>query len=376
MSFKIWFWQRIISPHMAGLAAALAQNYEVVYVAERCMSDERSRQGWTQPNLGRARLELASTKDAVHTLVKSASSDAIHICQGIRSNGLVGQAQRALAERCLRQWVVMETVDDSGLKGFVKRFEYKQMLRYWNGKIEGVLAIGHTTSDWIVNHGMPGNCVFPFAYFLPVNTESSVNIKSHFGSFCFVFVGQFIPRKRLDLLISSLATLKHQSFKLVVIGSGPLENELRDAANETLPGRVEWIGQLSGGKVPEKISQADCLVLPSRHDGWGAVVSEALMVGTPVICSDACGSSGIVRASSAGGVFRSGDAVSLAAHLNSALEQGRLSDNKRRELVSWAKCLGAAEGANYLSSIIQCSRSSRVKPIPPWCNRLEERELS
>ena len=35
----IYFWQRIVSPHMAGLAAALAgQNCSVVYVAERTMS--------------------------------------------------------------------------------------------------------------------------------------------------------------------------------------------------------------------------------------------------------------------------------------------------------------------------------------------------
>lgn len=33
--FSVWFWQRIVSPHMAGLASALAKRgCQVVYVAE------------------------------------------------------------------------------------------------------------------------------------------------------------------------------------------------------------------------------------------------------------------------------------------------------------------------------------------------------
>jgi hypothetical protein len=104
---------------MAGLAAALArQGCDVVYVAEQLMSQDRARQGWSTPDLGSARLELAPTADDVDALVDVASADSIHITQGVRANGLVGHAQRALAARALRQWVVMETVEDSGWKGY------------------------------------------------------------------------------------------------------------------------------------------------------------------------------------------------------------------------------------------------------------------
>jgi hypothetical protein len=63
-----------------------------------------------------------------------------------------------------------------------------------------------------------------------------------------------------------------------------------------------WGSYLST-EVPRAMAQADCLVLPSIHDGWGAVASESLMVGTPVVCSDACGVAGVVQASGVGGVF-------------------------------------------------------------------------
>ena len=47
-------------------------------------------------------------------------------------------------------------------------------------------------------------------------------------------------------------------------------------------------------KVRLAIEEADLLVLPSRFDGWGAVVNEALGAGTPVLVSDLCGSSYLV----------------------------------------------------------------------------------
>src|SRR5690606_29512487 len=140
--------------------------------------------------------------------------------------------------------------------------------------------------------------------------------------------------------------------ELAIIGSGPLERELRARA-ETRPGkRVVWLGQRRQSDIPKLMASADCLVLPSRHDGWGAVVSEALMAGTPAICSDRCGAAGVVRASGCGGVFPAGDAGALAAVLKNVIAQGRPTPARRRLIAYWASCLGAAEGAAYLAAIL------------------------
>lgn len=266
----IYFWQRIVSPHMAGLVAALAQQEcDVVYVAERSMSEDRARQGWIPPNLGGARLKLASTGAAVSALVKAASADSIHICQGIRNNGLVGEGQRGLARRGLRQWIVMETVEDAGWRGILKRLEYRRLFAQSRKRIEGVLATGWRTPDWVMARGVAAERVFPFAYFLPRHAASVVRDQETSERFRFIFVGQFIERKRLDLLISALATLKRTDAELVVIGSGPLESEWKAAAKIALSGRVNWIGRLPMHEVSQQMAKADCLVLPSRYDGWG-----------------------------------------------------------------------------------------------------------
>ena len=363
----IWFWERIVSPHNGWFLAVLArQGTEVFYVTEQVISDDRVQQGWAPPLMVGVHSVLVTSQTDVDQLVARASADSIHICDGIRSNRLVGHAQRALARRGLRQWVVMETVDDAGWRGLLKRLEYRRLFWVWKDRLEGVLATGSATGRWLNQRGVPANRVFPFAYFLKNHEHKQDAGCDRSERFRFLFVGQFIERKRLDLLITALGRLGRADFELAVVGSGPLEEQLHEQAENTLPGNVSWIGKLPIDAVPDEMARADCLILPSRHDGWGAVVSEALMVGTPVICSDRCGTAGVVRVSGYGGVFHSDCLDELVAELVGILSRGRLSDNDRAALARWAECLGAEAGAEYLQEIFDHVEGAGVRPAPPW----------
>ncbi|MCH4544004.1 glycosyltransferase [Ochrobactrum sp. A-1] len=378
MADPVWFWQRIVSPHMAVLASALAaRGREVTYVAEREMSAERAAQGWIAPSLGKAELRLTPSVDEVMRAVQAAPTDSIHICQGLRGNGLVGEAQKLLAARGLRQWGILETIEDSGWRGIFKRMEYRRLIYQAGRRLEGILAIGDGTARWLVDRGMPQERVFPFAYFLP---EGDVLDSTDFDPaipFRFLYVGRLIELKRVDLLIDALATISGHDFELIVVGSGPLEAALSAQAEEKLPGRVRWVGRQPIDKIPEIMASADCLVLPSRYDGWGAVVSESLMTGTPVICSDACGSAVAVRASGLGGVFRTGDVLSLRGSLWRSLEAGRQISSSRHSLAAWAQCLGARSGAEYLDQILAYSVGGPVSKtlVAPWQRAVELLEV-
>lgn len=364
---NVWFWQRIVSPHMAGLAVALArQGHRVVYVAEQAMSEDRQRLGWTMPELGSASLEFASTPEQMNCLVSAAPPASIHLCQGLRGNGLINHAQQALASRQLRQWAVMETVKDTGWRGLPKRIAYRHIFSRRRNELEGLLAIGHRTTDWAAARGMTRARTYPFAYFLAENAIPMEYKTTDIEPFRLIFVGQLNDGKRLDLLLDSIREIDTRSVMLTVVGSGPLQDTLRHQAQSSLEDRLTWLGQLPMREVPMAIAQADCLVLPSQHDGWGAVISEALMVGTPVICSDACGAAGVVEASGVGGVFSKGDKAGLTRLLVETMKLGRLSLVQRRKLAAWAKCLGAEAGATYLSEILTHRESGRPQPTPPW----------
>src|SRR5437870_11248743 len=83
------------------------------------------------------------------------------------------------------------------------------------------------------------------------------------------------------------------------------------------------------------MDSADLLVLPSRYDGWGAVINEALMSGIPAICSDNCGAADLVRSSvQLGAVFRAGSAIDLARVLGTWIRRGPLSERRTEEHTS------------------------------------------
>lgn len=367
----IWFWQRIVTPHMALLAEALAaQGDPVVYVANEQMSATRAQQGWKAPALAVAQLQLVHDEASVRAIVRSASNNSIHLCQGLRGNGLVATAQQYLRARGLRQWVIMETVDDAGWRGVFKRLIYRWL--YWHRRhsLEGVLAIGADTADWVVARGLPPSKVFPFAYFLREpdmqEIQSIWEVLPGKRPYRFIFVGNLIELKRVDCLIRAIAALNNLHVDLWVVGNGPEENALQEQATELLPGRVHWMGRLAMSEIPALMAQVDCLVLPSRHDGWGAVVSEALMVGTPAICSDACGASAVVRASGKGGVFPVGSDTGLLEQLRKAVDAGPWPLKNRQDLAQWAIALGAQAGANYLLEILAYTSDGGVRPLAPW----------
>lgn len=367
----VYFWQRIISPHMALLADALAQRgFTVIYVANGEMSVDRQQQGWQPPILRFAQLKIACDAAAVEKLVAEAPFDSFHLCQGVRGNGLVRITQQQLRRLGLQYWVMTETLDFQGWRGVIKRLVYITLLWYHRKYLNGILAIGARTPELITALGFPSIRVFPFTYFLQQPDWTYATYESHSDSthnrFRFIYVGQLIERKRVDYLISALAGLDRDDVELIVIGNGPLENVLHAQTEKLLPGRARWLGQLPMSAIQPLIAQADCLVLPSRHDGWGAVVSEALMVGTPVVCSDACGSSIAVAASGVGSVFSANFRPALSSTLAEQVQRGKWSQDKRARLSAWATCLNTDSGAEYLQKILNYNEGSGARPFAPW----------
>ena len=368
---SIWFWQRMVTPHMAALASALAdRGFKVNYVANEILSKKRIKQGWKMPKLGKVKLLLAPNKADVISYALEAPKNSIHLCQGLRGNGLVGNAQSIIRKRNLRHWAMMETIDDEGWAGYIKKGLYRILFLLWNRNLTGVLAIGHNASEWFVSRGMEKNRVYPFAYFLAEPKIESLsklsNKKNKNKPYRFIYVGELINLKKVDTLIKAIAALKVKKIELWIVGSGPEEKRLRLLADLLIPKQVFWLGVISIKEVQNIIYQADCLVLPSRYDGWGAVVSEALMVGTPVVCSNKCGSSVIVKASGVGSVFFANNQKSLNDSLYNQYKKGYVNFKERQKIMKWAKRLTARSGAKYLELIFNIKNNKLDSPKIPW----------
>ncbi len=295
--------------------------------------------------------------------------DAVHLVQGVYANGIMEKVRDILRNRRLRWGGVLETIDErSRWKAPLKRMAYRFCLS--EGKRpDFILATGAQTSAWIANRGYLQERIFPFAYFLP-ETEMVSGRPEGGSAFRVGYVGQFIQRKRIDLLIDALSRLPDSEFTLVWVGDGPLHGELyREARDRLGEARLENHGTLPMHRIPRVMAGLDCLVLPSDHDGWGAVVVEAMMQGVPVVCSDACGASLAVSVSGFGEVFPKGDSNRLRGALERLMKQGPLPEEKRRELAVWARCFSAPQGGVYLYRILRHVYEGAAYPLPPWGER-------
>jgi glycosyltransferase involved in cell wall biosynthesis len=101
-------------------------------------------------------------------------------------------------------------------------------------------------------------------------------------------VASLIPRKGHDTLLDALERLTHLSWHLTCVGrvehdsvyAAALERRCDDGP---LAGRVTLAGELSGAVLDRAYHTTDLLVLPTRYEGYGMAVAEALARGVPVV---------------------------------------------------------------------------------------------
>lgn len=103
-------------------------------------------------------------------------------------------------------------------------------------------------------------------------------------------VGRLVPGKRMDLFIRTIALLNDQghSFKGRIIGSGPLEHELRSLTKDLgISDKIAFTGFVNPAMT--EISKLDILVMPSDHEGLPMTLLEAVSLGIPVVAHNVGG---------------------------------------------------------------------------------------
>lgn len=124
---------------------------------------------------------------------------------------------------------------------------------------------------------------------------------------------------RVLLEACALLAREMQGFTLFVVGDGPLREHLPQWAAELgLAGRTVFAGHRDD--VPACLKAMSVCVLPSlKNEATSQVMPQAMLVGTPVICSSAGGLTEVVEDGVTGRVVPPGDAPALAAALRDCL---------------------------------------------------------
>lgn len=168
------------------------------------------------------------------------------------------------------------------------------------------------------------------------------------------FLGRFEAFKDpLTLVRAFIAAQLPRNAELRVIGAGPLENELRQAA-ATSARAISFVGWLD--QPFAYFDQGDLLVLPSTWESYSYVAREALHHQVPVIASDISVHRDALGSGAFGRLYPVGDVEMLAR----ALEQ---AGDDLETLRVMAERGGAALSARYGAAPFWAALSAEVEVI-------------
>jgi glycosyltransferase involved in cell wall biosynthesis len=110
-----------------------------------------------------------------------------------------------------------------------------------------------------------------------------------------VWSGIHTSRKALPILLYALARLGQKDIHVDILGIGPETCSWRSLAKSLgVDGLLTWHGQVSHDEALKVMASGHVFTFPSLKEGTPHVVLEALSLGLPVICHDACGMGNVV----------------------------------------------------------------------------------
>ena len=161
-----------------------------------------------------------------------------------------------------------------------KRFKAKELIKKSASKL--VVLTEEDRKKHIAEYKLDPN----FVVTMPNPCISNVTLAYNYNHKTFLAVGRLTPQKKIDALLDAwnLIQDKCPEWKVVIVGKGELEVELKQYAENLHLKRIVWAGHTK--HVEEYYEKAACYVLSSDYEGFPMVILEAQSYGLPVISFD------------------------------------------------------------------------------------------
>jgi glycosyltransferase involved in cell wall biosynthesis/peptidoglycan/xylan/chitin deacetylase (PgdA/CDA1 family) len=162
--------------------------------------------------------------------------------------------------------------------------------QFVTGRAWGLIGMGRKAEEIyrLANDGGTPTTSVPYFidlrpfYDLPAIKKSEPGKLVHFLTCC-----QMIHRKGIDVLLEACSRLTDSHWRLTLIGGGPLRRKLEREFRERFSAQqVIFGGEIPYEKRQEAFNQKHVFLFPSRWDGWGMVLPEAMAAALPVISTD------------------------------------------------------------------------------------------
>ncbi|MFA7543915.1 MAG: glycosyltransferase [Candidatus Cloacimonadaceae bacterium] len=141
-------------------------------------------------------------------------------------------------------------------------------------RLKGIL-IGHNIPEsqvQVIKNGIDGSLFFPGQHAPTISR--------------FIFIGNLIYNKGVQVLFQALALLGDKDIKLSIVGDGKYRSKLESLAKDLgISKQISFLGEKTASEVAALLREHDALVHPSFIESFGIAVVEALATGLPVLAT-------------------------------------------------------------------------------------------
>ena len=201
-------------------------------------------------------------------------------------------------------------------------------------------------------------------------------------------VGRLIEKKGFDDLVKACARMHElgcESFRCVIVGDGPMEDELQALVSELgVGGLVELVGARSQPEIVELLGEAQVFVLPcvteknGGKDNLPTVIMEAMAAGLPCVSTRLAvvpemiieGQTGLLVDERRPGDFAEA-VIGLLKNPARCEEMGRAGERRAREVFAQAVTAGSLK-----REFERCGAFGIAGKVKRWLGRLTRRQAS
>ncbi|MCB8920915.1 MAG: glycosyltransferase family 4 protein [Ardenticatenaceae bacterium] len=174
----------------------------------------------------------------------------------------------------------------------------------------------------------------------------------------FIYSGKQIYRKGFDILLDAIKLLVAEAyaFHVNVIGDTPDQQLYTVISKNNLNDYISFLGFKELDEVPQIYAANDVLIFPTRYDGWGMVVVEAMASGLPVISSYASVSAqNTIINNENGFLFENENSTQLAHYMrffiNHPEQIEKMGKHARKSVLKYSNFEGAKKMVRLIDSL-------------------------
>jgi len=231
-----------------------------------------------------------------------APGDILHLHSMNETSFLLTRAGIQVGLHPVLLMTLLDSDDPGSFSGPLRQFKLRSF-----HDAEALISISSALTDSCLVAGIEQDqihqipCGVDTARFTPIPSSQKQSLIKRLGLDLtrrhIIFVGSALHRKGIDILIASFIELANQlqGVDLLIVGPHDFSDHTRhdsgrqnliaelkaDLAEAGINDRVHWIGQVDN--VHEYMAASDVFCFPTRREGFGIVIAEALSSGLPCV---------------------------------------------------------------------------------------------